>query len=80
MSVSRIRTRRNAHAFRYDSVVFLAHLQIQHFHPEREARIKLLLLSERLGQTKWSRPDPRIASNLQTLNHMFLQRFEGELN
>jgi len=51
-----------------------------HFHSEREARIKLLLLSERLGQTKWSRPDPRIATNLQTLNHMFLQRFEGELN
>lgn len=47
-----------------------------HFHSEREARIKLLLVSERLGQTKWSRPDPRIATNIQTLNHMFLQRFE----
>ena len=50
-----------------------------HFHSEREARVKLLLLSERLAHTKWSRPDPRIATNLQILNHLFAQRFESQL-
>lgn len=51
-----------------------------HFHSEREARIKLLLLSERLGHTRWSRPDPKIGTSIQKLNHMFLQRFEDQLN
>jgi transposase-like protein len=51
-----------------------------HFHSEREALIKMKLLTYQLYQTKWRRASPTIAAQLACLNRMFQQRFEAELD
>jgi transposase-like protein len=51
-----------------------------HFHSEREALIKMKLLTDQLYQTKWRRASPTITAQLACLNRMFHQRFEAELD
>lgn len=51
-----------------------------HFHSEREALIKMKLLTDQLYQTKWRRPNPRIIAQLAALTRLFHQRFEAELD
>ena len=51
-----------------------------HFHTEREALIKMKLLTDQLYQTKWRRPGPTIKAQLAGLNRMFQKRFEAELD
>jgi transposase-like protein len=51
-----------------------------HFHSEREALIKMKLLTDQLYQTKWHRPNPRIIAQLAALTQLFRQRFEAELD
>jgi len=51
-----------------------------HFHSEREALIKMKLLTDQLYQTKWRRTSPTITAQLACLNQMFHQRFEAELD
>lgn len=50
-----------------------------HFHSEREARVKLKLLADQLYAGPWSRINPRLSSQLQSVLTMFKQRFETEL-
>lgn len=50
-----------------------------HFHSEREARIKMKLLVDRLYASKWSKPHPIFKSNLQQLMQIFKAKFEQEL-
>lgn len=51
-----------------------------HFHTQREALIKMKLLTDRLYQTKWRRPCPNLITHLAALNRQFQKRFEPELN
>ena len=51
-----------------------------HFHSEREALIKMKLLTDQLYQTKWRRASPTITAQLACLNRLFQQRFEAELD
>ncbi len=51
-----------------------------HFHSEREALVKMKLLTDQLYQHKWTRVYPRLLIHLGTLNQIFRQRFETELN
>lgn len=51
-----------------------------HFHSQREALIKLKLLTNDLYDHKWSRGNPTFLGQLGTLNQMFRQHFEAELN
>jgi transposase-like protein len=51
-----------------------------HFHSEREALIKMKLLTDQLDQTKWRRASPTITAQLASLNRLFQQRFEAELD
>jgi putative transposase len=51
-----------------------------HFHSEREALIKMKLLTDQLYQTRWRRPSPSIKAQLSNLNRLFQQRFEAELD
>ncbi|MFQ5616900.1 MAG: IS256 family transposase [Anaerolineales bacterium] len=50
-----------------------------HFHSEREVRIKMKLLIDRLASGKWKQPNPMIKYYLPILTRMFQQRFEDEL-
>jgi putative transposase len=51
-----------------------------HFHSQREALIKMKLLTNDLYDHKWSRGNPTFLGQLGTLNQMFRQHFEAELN
>jgi len=51
-----------------------------HFHTEREARVKMKLLTDRLYQTKWKHSSPMMKANLAALTQLFRQRYEPELN
>ena len=50
-----------------------------HFHSEREVRIKMKLLIDRLASGKWKKPNPMIKYYLPVLTSMFQQRFQDEL-
>ncbi len=51
-----------------------------HFHSEREALVKMKLLTDQLYQHRWTRVYPRFLIHLGTLNQLFHRRFEAELN
>jgi putative transposase len=51
-----------------------------HFHSQREALIKMKLLTNQLYDFKWSRANPMFLAQLGTLNQMFRQHFESDLN
>jgi transposase-like protein len=51
-----------------------------HFHSQREALIKMKLLTNQLYDYKWSRGNPTFLGHIGSLNQMFRQRFEAELN
>jgi transposase-like protein len=51
-----------------------------HFHSQREALIKMKLLTNDLYDYKWSRGNPVLLAHLGTLNQIFRQHFEAELN
>jgi putative transposase len=51
-----------------------------HFHSQREALIKMKLLTTQLYDDKWSRVNPIFLAHLGALNQMFRQHFEAELN
>ena len=51
-----------------------------HFHSQREALIKMKLLTDQLYQNKWHQPCPHIITHLATMNQCFRQRFEAELD
>src|SRR5580765_6570939 len=51
-----------------------------HFHSEREALIKLKLLTNELYDYTWTRVCPILLTHLGTLNQFFRSRFEAELN
>jgi transposase-like protein len=51
-----------------------------HFHSQREALIKMKLLTNHLYDYKWSRGNPTFLAQLGTLNQMFRKHFETELN
>ena len=51
-----------------------------HFHSQREALIKMKLLTNQLYDYKWSRGNPVFLAHLGTLNQLFRQHFETELN
>jgi putative transposase len=51
-----------------------------HFHSQREALIKMKLLTQQLYDYKWTRPNSIFLGQLGTLNQLFRQHFETELN
>jgi len=51
-----------------------------HFHSQREALIKMKLLTSQLYDFKWTRANPSFLAHLGTLNQMFRNHFETELN
>jgi putative transposase len=51
-----------------------------HFHSQREALIKMKLLTNQLYDFKWSRGNPTFLAQVGALNQLFRQRFESELN
>jgi len=51
-----------------------------HFHSQREALIKMKLLTNQLYDYKWSRANPIFLAHLGSLNQMFRKNFESELN
>lgn len=50
-----------------------------HFHSQREALIKLKLLTDQLYETKWKHPNPTIKAHQAALTQLFQKRFESEL-
>ena len=51
-----------------------------HFHSQREALIKMKLLTHQLYDYAWTRPNSFLLAHLGTLNQIFRQHFETELN
>jgi putative transposase len=51
-----------------------------HFHSQREALIKMKLLTTQLYDHCWSRVNPTFLGQIGSLNQMFRKRFETELN
>ena len=51
-----------------------------HFHSQREALIKMKLLTTQLYDYKWSRVNPNFAGQLGARNQRLRQNFETELN
>ncbi len=51
-----------------------------YFHSQREALIKMKLLTNDLYRHKWSRPNSVLLTQLGALNQRFRQHFEAELN
>lgn len=51
-----------------------------HFHSQREALIKMKLLTDQLYETKWKHPNPTIKAQQAALTQLFQKRFESELN
>jgi transposase-like protein len=50
-----------------------------HFHSQREALIKMKLLTNQLYQHRWTRVNSTLLGQIGTLNQLFRQRFEAEL-
>jgi len=51
-----------------------------HFHSQREALIKMKLLTNQLYDYKWSRGNPTFLGQIGALNQIFRQHFEAEIN
>src|SRR6266850_1020701 len=51
-----------------------------HFHSEREALIKMKLLTNQLYDYRWTRVNPTFLGQIGTLNQLFRKHFEAELN
>jgi transposase-like protein len=51
-----------------------------HFHSEREARIKMKLLTNQLYDYRWTKVNPKFLGQIGSLNQLFRKRFEVELN
>jgi transposase-like protein len=51
-----------------------------HFHSEREALIKMKLLTNQLYDHSWTRVNPMFLGQIGTLNQLFRKHFELELN
>jgi transposase-like protein len=51
-----------------------------HFHSQREALIKMKLLTTDLYDHKWTRGNPVLLTHIGILNQIFRQHFETELN
>jgi putative transposase len=51
-----------------------------HFHSEREALVKMKLLTNQLHDYRWTRVNPAFLGQIGTLNQMFRRHFEAELN
>ena len=51
-----------------------------HFHSQREALIKMKLLTQQLYDYSWSRVNPTFLGQVGSLNQMFRKHFETELN
>jgi putative transposase len=51
-----------------------------HFHSQREALIKMKLLTQQLHDHAWSRPNSTLLAHLGILNQTFRRHFEVELN
>lgn len=51
-----------------------------HFHSQREALIKMKLLTNQLYDYKWTRPNSVFLAHIGTLNQIFRKHFETELN
>src|SRR5882762_4430293 len=51
-----------------------------HFHSEREALIKMKLLTNQLYDYRWTRVNPSFLGQIGTLNQLFRKHFEVELN
>lgn len=50
-----------------------------HFHTEREMKIKMKIVIDRLHDKKWKKPSPKFKANIHELTKMFNSRFEGEI-
>ena len=50
-----------------------------HFHSEREMKIKMKIVIDRLHDKKWKKPIARFRANIHELTQMFNTRFEGEI-
>ncbi len=51
-----------------------------HFHSQREALVKMKLLTDQLYDSKWKHPNPTIKAQQAALTQLFQKRFEAELN
>lgn len=51
-----------------------------HFHSQREALIKMKLLTTQLYDFSWTRVNPTFLGQVGTLNQLFRKHFESELN
>jgi len=51
-----------------------------HFHSQREALIKMKLLTNQLYDYRWTRVNPKLLGQIGSLNELFRKRFEAELN
>jgi putative transposase len=51
-----------------------------HFHSQREALIKMKLLTNQLYDFSWTRVNPKFLGQIGALNQIFRQRFENELD
>lgn len=51
-----------------------------HFHSQREALIKMKLLTNQLYDDRWTRVNPTFLAQIGSLNQLFRNRFETELN
>lgn len=51
-----------------------------HFHSQREALIKMKLLTTQLYDHRWTRVNPTFLGQIGSLNQLFRKRFETELN
>ncbi len=49
-------------------------------HSQREALIKMKLLTNQLYEYRWTRVNPKLLGQIGTLNELFRKRFEVELN
>ena len=50
-----------------------------HFHSEREMKIKMKIVIDRLNAKKWKRPMAKFKANIHALTQMFNTRFESEI-
>jgi putative transposase len=51
-----------------------------HFHSQREALIKMKLLTTQLYDHRWTRVNPTFLGQIGSLNQLFRKRFESDLN
>lgn len=50
-----------------------------HFHSEREVKIKMKIVIDRLHAKKWKKPIAKFRANIHELTQMFNNRFEAEI-